>query len=96
MGFPQEDGFYTCTASSHKPLQSLQARLGSRQHLFSLAEGDAHPTVTDQAIAGRNPQGSSKIPADQLDSLVAPIVLHADNLVGQTRLTRLQPNGSSR
>ena len=37
------------------------------------------------------PQGNVKIPADQLDSLVAPIALYPDNLLGQTLVASTYP-----
>ena len=42
----------------------------------------AHRSVDDQAV---------KIPADQLDSLVAPIALYPDNLLSQTLVASTYP-----
>src|SRR5262249_10271090 len=44
-----------------------------------------------RAEAGTLPQGSVKIPPDQLDSLVAPIALYPDNLLSQTLVASTYP-----
>src|SRR5262249_7958574 len=41
--------------------------------------------------AAATPQGTAKIPTDQLDSLVAPIALYPDNLLSQTLVASTYP-----
>ena len=56
-----------------------------------LSPGEAILIARAETGTGTLPQDNVKIPPDQLDSLVAPIALYPDNLLGQTLVASTYP-----